>query len=213
MWGPYVNATHQSPTGNVCTPSLCLVCFRLLTRKAVFIFKDCFKNKKVIARSGKIVQIIFFPPMSFRELPSFRLISQYNNFLCVPAVFRSDQQTASLTSFLSEEVIKWTAVHRLTIPAALTPQLPWKHWRGFAGAPCLDAFSAPLRKHLRRSCRSNAASSESSIKTPFFLFWWPHHHSSSWLRGLVCNQPQTGMSYCNRQTVSGNAAGRDVDTI
>lgn len=87
----------------------------------------CFKNKKEkVSAKSKITILINPPPptMSVWGLCSFRLISRYNNFLCASAVFRSNQQTASLTSFLSAEVIKRTAVHRLTVPAAQKPQLP-----------------------------------------------------------------------------------------
>lgn len=105
--------------------------------------------------------------MSFHGLCSFRLISRNDNFHRAPSVFRSDQQTASLTSFLSEEVIKWTAVHRLTVPASTVAAASLRTL-AFTGVPCFHASP-----HLYASVYTAAAGQtpplQSSIKTPFFF--------------------------------------------
>lgn len=104
--------------------------------------------------------------MSFQGLCSFRLISRYNNFLCAAAVFRSDQQTASLTSFLSEEVIKGTAVHCLTVPAAPAAQPPSECWpsqvfrRLLSTSPQVFTLQLQVKRRLFRVINQNS---------PFFV--------------------------------------------
>lgn len=152
-----------------------------------------FKNKKFHARSGKTA------PMSFHGLWNFRLISRNNNFHRAPSVFRSDQQTASLTSFLSEEVIKWTAVHRLTVPAAPSPRPPWQRWpsqvcRVSTLFPTSTQAFIPQLQVKRRLFSHQS-------KLPFFFLVCFNGLIITVLhdcKELFFNQLQTGMSYWDR---------------